>query len=310
MRKRTNLEIKRDFEKISMAAKTAKTLKEIETLTGLSQSMIRTTLKKHQTTLEELKSNQENTKIKSSIDNSFATSRYVIDASVIGAYYFRDYFLRILNDNSKILLTSFTYETLQRIQTYTDVFAEDAKFILETLKCNKDSFEFIPIDEVSNRNIDSIIDYCYSHQENLVLLTANKELAMKACAISLEHHYFRQRVSDDKNRIRTLRCATWYENKLVISNFNSEISSIRVFSNGKEYNDGEKILQVGDDVYIASKKNPDYIAFIHFRIIQINNENNCEIVFSKKIYDRKAISFLSKSDYRNFLYDFYKRHDL
>jgi len=111
-----------------------------------------------------------------------------------------------------------------------------------------------------------------------------------------------------KFKIITLFPARRIEGQLLISEFQTATRSICVCSNGREYEDGVRRLEIGDDVYIATKK-LDYITFAHYRIISLYAKNNCELIYYKRIYDYKHID-LPKPSYKSFINNFKVRHDL
>ena len=69
-----------------------------------------------------------------------------------------------------------------------------------------------------------------------------------------------------------------------------------------------KELKIGDNVFIASKKD-DCITFAHYKMISVEATNNCELIFSRRIYDYSKPD-LPKIVYKNFFKDFLRRHDL
>lgn len=113
---------------------------------------------------------------------------------------------------------------------------------------------------------------------------------------------------DTNSKISTLFPANRIGNKLLISKFLTPTMSIRVCSNSLEYNDGIIELNVGDDVFIATKK-PDYITFAHYKIISLYSENNCELIYSKRFYDYNDID-VPEIAYKSFIKDFKLRHAL
>ena len=126
---------------------------------------------------------------------------------------------------------------------------------------------------------------------------------------NLKTKYFKQTKCVPKsakpsyNKINTLYSANKIGNKLIISRFKSINKSILLISNGEEFTTGIHELKINDDVYVASKK-PDYFTFAHYQMISLNEENNCNLVFSKRIYDTDEILKLPVKRYKTFMQDF------
>ena len=243
-------------------------------------------------------------------------SGFVIDASITGIANFREYLSKICNTQTKIILTSVTIKELEKMQNFKDIDGNDARYLLALAAENHNSFETILIDETLDTPDDCIIKYCADHKKSVTLLTSDKTMALKARMYSVQVHYFKQTrahanskvISNANSRVRTLNPAKRIGNKLFISNFQTHIMSIRVCSNNLEYNDGIRELNVGDDVFISTKKS-DYITFAHYKMISLYAENNCELIYSKRFYDYNDID-VPNSAYKSFIKDFKLRHDL
>lgn len=243
-------------------------------------------------------------------------SGFVIDASITGIENLRDILSKICLTKAKLILTSITIKELERMQNFKDIDGNDARYILALAAENHTSFETVLIDETLDTPDDCIIKYCADNKENVTLLTSDKTMALKARMYSVQVHYFKQtklHVSSKamvttNSKVRTLIPANRIGNKLLISNFQTNTMSICVCSNGLEYNDGIRELNIGDDVFIATKKS-DYITFAHYRMISLYAENNCELIYSKRFYDYKDID-VPKAAYKSFIRDFKRRHDL
>ena len=80
-----------------------------------------------------------------------------------------------------------------------------------------------------------------------------------------------------------------------------------LISNGLEYTDGEHALKIGDDIYLATKK-PEYMTFAHYQITSLSAENNCKLIYSKRIYKAAEILNLPKAGYKSFMRAFKHRH--
>lgn len=352
IQKRTQKEIEKDCKRLKEAAKTATTIKELETLTGLSYAMINTTLSKHPTIFKRIKEqlavNKEKAEaetqkqkeleakakaeekakndamVKEIKQSETVTSNknddvsgFVIDTSITGIENLREYLSKICLTQAKLILTSVTIKELEKMQNFKDIDGNDARYILALAVENHNSFETVLIDETLDTPNDCIIKYCADHKESVTLLTSDKTMALKARMYSVQVHYFKQTKPTansktishtNSNKVRTLIPANRIGNKLLISNFQTNTMSIRVCSNNLEYNDGIRELNVGDDVFIATKKS-DYITFAHYKMISLYAENNCELIYSKRFYDYNDID-VPDSAYKSFIKDFKLRHDL
>ena len=147
--KRTMQQIEKDFKVIRNAAQTATSMKELENITGLSVSMINTTLSKHpviskrikeqlnlnkqkakaeeeerkRSELEARKEAQKVTKQKledenqEDVDiNQNKISGFVIDASIAGTDSLRKNIEKICASKEKIILTSITIKELHMME--------------------------------------------------------------------------------------------------------------------------------------------------------------------------------------------------
>lgn len=342
---RTKKEIEKDCKRLKEASKTATTLKELEEVTGLSYTMIITTLSKHPTIFKRIKEQLVLNKEKATLETPMSEtlletpevsetaplevatetsaetvstkqdencSRFVIDASISGIKHLRNILSQIGLDNGKIILTSITIKELEKLQKRNDIDGNDARYILALAAENPNRFENVLIDETVGIPDDCIVKYCADHKDSVTLLTSDKTMALKARMFSVNVRYFNHFNSPMRthtnSKIMTLIPAKQVRNELFISDFQRRFMSIRVFSNGLEYNEGNKKLKIGDDVLIATKK-LDYITFAHYRMISLRTINNCKLLYNKRFYNDDKID-VSNPLYKSFLQDFKCRHDL
>lgn len=354
MAKRTAKEIEKDCKKIREAAKTAKSIKDIERATNLSYAEINTTMSKHPTIFKRIKQqiavNKEQAQIEKknekevlikaekkarpkeekeaktkvakksiSIEQNIedkGVENYVLDASITGIKSLREYLNEICNTNSKIILTSITIKELESMQEFRDNDGVDARYILALAAENYENFETVLIDESLEIPDDCIIKYCAENKENVVLLTSDKTMALKARMYGVKVNYLKQDSNHISNKprlksnskIRTLIPAKKVANKLLISGFCTRTTGICVYSDGIKYTEGVRELNIGDDVFIATKKK-DYITFAHYKMISLYAENNCELVYSRRIYDNKNID-VKNIKYKSFIEEFKKQYNL
>ena len=82
-----------------------------------------------------------------------------------------------------------------------------------------------------------------------------------------------------------------------------------LISEGIEYTDGMYELKTGDDVYIATKKY-DYMTFAHYKVRHLTEKNNCDLIFSRRIYDEKGVIELPQAGYKSFMRNFKRKKDI
>lgn len=339
--KRTQHEIEKDCNELKKAAKTAKSMRELETMTGLSASQIKTTLSKHPIIFKRIKEDlainkekalheekkrkeleaklkketrlkeKEESKKKPQAEEVVLENKnirgYVIDASITGISHLRESFEKIYaTAKEKIILTSITIKELKRMQNFNDVDAKDAAYILSEAVEKKDKFETVLIDETLDTEDDCIVKYCADNKESVILLTSDKEMALNARMYGVKTEYLKQNKernnSQNDNKIKTLYPAKKIAGNLLITNLQTDNRSICVYSQGKQYNDGICVLKIGDDVFISTKKE-NYITFAHYRVISLYAEENCELIYSKRLYDYNDVD-LPKEEYITFVKDF------
>ena len=350
--KRTTREIEKDLTKIRKAATSAKSMKDIEEATGLSISQITTTLKKHPIIYarikEQLIANKEGLdtheskdissketsapqrKVKIAViasseeskdevrqDNSKAEKdlEYVIDASITGIEQLKDILAKIYSSGKKIILTSITIKELEKMQKFNDDEGNDARYILTLAADKPEAFKTVLIDETLDTPDDCIIKYCADNNQNVVLMTSDKTMSLKARMYSVQVEFYKQPIriknKDTKpiirnnSKTRTLIPAKRIDGKLVLmlSELQSQKLSIVVYSDGIEYTTGVKELKIGDDVYIASEKS-NYFTFSHYRMTSLYLENNCQIIYSARIYNNVDLNRITNASYKAFLKQF------
>lgn len=245
--------------------------------------------------------------------------QFVIDASITGVENLHNILNEIRSTGSKIVLTSITIQELDKMQKFNDTDGNDARRILGMAAANPEDFHCVRIDETAETHDDCIIKYCADNKENVVLLTSDKTMALTARTFGVKTHFLKQTQNNSStksnftynnngSRANTLYAARRVGGKLFISDFTTPYRSILVLSNGIEYKDGVRELKVGDDVYLATKKD-EYLTFAHYHITSLGAENNCKLVFSKRIYDVNEIEDLSVASYKSFMREFYRRVD-
>lgn len=244
---------------------------------------------------------------------------FVIDASIAGIENLHDILSKICAINAKLVLTSITIKELEKMQKFKDIDGKCARRILAIAAENHENFYTVLIDEKLENPDECIIKYCADHKKNVVLLTADKAMALKARMYGVKTQYFKHNNSYTYSNAQpsayttpitsTLLTARRIGGKLFISDLNTDYRSVKVISKGIEHTEGVCELKIGDDVYLATKKT-QYLTFAHYSIISLGLENNCKVVYSKRIYNMSEIENLPKVEYKSFIRDFKCNHDL
>ena len=255
----------------------------------------------HKTSKEGL-NNAEIREIQEDIDKQ----KYVIDASICGIDGIGNH-LMVLMENSIIVLTSITIRELEQMQKFADRFGRDAKFFLAIAAENPESTECVLIDENFEIADDAIINYCYQHKTDVILFTADKTMALKARSLGVKVEFFKHNPNVSSNT-RTLYAAKKDGQKLMLRDLQNASRSITVISQGREYTQGWVELNVGDDVYICSKKDYGSIYFTHFRVISLEPHDNVTQIFHKRLSYNENLSGLSPT-YKSIIRNFKRRFD-
>ena len=349
MARRSQRQIELDCKRIQEIAKTATSMKEIERITGLSQSEIKTSLSKHpriakkvQTQVEEnkiaaeLAAKAQKTQSEQSADESQSAIEkvniednnepdfekgVVIDTSMIEVDVYYDMLCNICATEAKIVLTSVVRQELNKMQfVKKDYKASRARSIMAMAAERPEKFVNVLIDETLATHDDCIVKYCVDNKDRVVLFTADKNMALDAREQAVKVEYFRHDAKEvktlktvqedvDKSDVRTLNPARRVGNKLLIMEMQGTKRDIRVWSDGQEYVDGIVELKIGDDVLIVAKKK-DCITFAHYRMITLYEEYNCKLVYSCRIYEYAKIEELPKGSYKTLAREFWNKHGL
>lgn len=249
----------------------------------------------------------------------------VIDASCVTSKELEDLMANLKTADRKIILTSVTIRELENMQKFRDIVAYDARHILAVAAENPDKFQAVIIDEKLETPDDCIIKYCADNKNRVILLTSDKTMTLKARAYGVQTQYVKKvkrsrteqhmnpNIASQINPYRggqdtTLKIAQKEGKDFVIKDFNSAFKSVLVISGGYEYTHGPRKLKMGDDVYIATKQ-ADSVYFSHYEITSLSEVCNCQLIYSKRIYNRERVLRLPKK-YKSFMGSFRRRHDL
>lgn len=308
--KRTYDQIEKDYLKIRKEAKSSKTFKKLEEKTGLTYSEIITSLKRHPVVYERIKKQfdaGEQTQNKQKVEKNVKQEKsIVLDASVMGVSGIVDL---LKGAKEKIILTSVTVKELAQMQHFEDREAKRARNVLSMAVEEEDRIICEPIDETYENADKCILEFCISNKDNVVLYTSDKEMYIFAKANAVEAKYFKV-VDEPKEDTRAMTffglCKDGKDLILDIDFFNRPWKSIKVISDGVEYDRGEVKLKIGDDIYLASKKRDSgYTSFAHYKVISLWATKNVRLVLSRRLYDLSDIALSYK--YKSFLRDFKRK---
>lgn len=297
MTKRTINEIEKDYRRIKRVVETkpVTSIKEIGKITNLSIAEIKTSLSKHprvsERVLEILENNRKKLKAKEQIEKE------------------------IINDKKEIKEEHKTKITTK--SEYNGSVEKEEKQIVAMISESSNNFHILLIDEELEIPSEKIIKYCNENKDQVELITSDKIMELKARNYGVKAKYIKKEgkesCSTDKskkyeiNRKTTLLIARKSEDKLVIASFNTKYRKTLVISKGKEYTQGIYELKINDEVYLASKKE-NYMTFAHYCITSLKEVDNCQLIYSRRIYNQTDIDNLPKAEYRSFMRDFRRRY--
>lgn len=318
--RRTAQEVEKDYGRIKKYADThpeIASFKEIAIATNLSECQVKKSLEKHPRVYEKLKTlilensdkrktnKAETKKVKNPV------KKYVIDASITGLKEFRKIISDILENGHKLVLTSLTTKELDMMQKYNDLDGKDAKYLLRIAADTPDKVESVLIKDCLPSSDDCIIEYC-KNKSDVILLTADKKMALDARAHGIETEFFKHTKKFTKNKskkfkhknhreLKTLFSTKKRGNKLVISVYESQLKNVLLISNGIEYSSGTHALNIDDDVFVASKKE-GYLTFAHYKVVDNTSvTKNCRLIFFKRFYSEDEINALKSETYKAFM---------
>lgn len=322
MNKRTDYQVKKDLNQIKQAVvgNGAKSIKEISQITGISYYLINKTLSIHPrvgtwikeqmlANAKKVVENLEQNDLRK--EKEVSVKKYVIDTSIIGDAQFQEKIDTILKDSEAILiLTSLMLEEFDKFQNQEKflIKAIDAIKLLNFALRNPKKVQVIPIVQSFEIPDETLLQFC-KQDPNIILLTSNKKMALKAkmSGINVEYSNYQERI--ENHQFRTLFDARYSSKGLKIDLTPTNIRSYAIFSNGIKYETGIKKLKIGDEVFIA-KMHKDYITFSHFKVISLESSNNVLLINAFRIYHKekeKRLAKIKPSSYKSFIKDFYAR---
>lgn len=246
--------------------------------------------------------------------------RYVLDNSVIGKNSLSAFIEEKLENGDKIIITTLFKKGLENVLTNHTSFYDVAVDIFEKIEKDKEHFEVVEVDEDEIYVDDCVIAYCCDSKYKTVLVVASAFRAAKARTYEVKHIYLNEDVQSSeksfekeedkskKEKFYTLSFVKRLSGELVIDEFRTANQYIYLYSKDKIYNDGIRILHVGDEILVAMKKSK-YINFCHYRVCKLTEKENCIQLYHKKIYNMNRLK-ISSTWYKDFLKDVKKILDL
>lgn len=308
MVKRTQNEIERDYKRVKEAAEIVNSFKELEVLTGLKRCEIITSLKKHPRVYNRIKKKFEekqtsNKSVETNASIKKTDKAIVIDTSISGVPDIE----KILEEEPyNIILTQVVIKELSQMQHFNDEEAKRARHILAMPADNEDKFIHELISEDYETADKCILEYCLKNKDGVVLYTADKEMFNFAKVYKVPVKFFKAVSKSDNSRKKALTFAgvekIGKELILDLDRNNTLYKKVRVISNNQEYDEGIVKLNIGDEIFLAADKSEGYVAFAHYKMISLWEDNHCALVFSRRLYDLKKLDFNHR--YKSFLRDF------
>ena len=239
---------------------------------------------------------------------------FVIDASITGSDGLSNLLDKIDTTDHKIIMTSVTIHELEQMQRYKDKDGMDARRILTRAAINKEKYLCKLIDEDLPIADDCIIKYCTDNKDRVMLITSDKTMALKARMYGVDTKFIKQSKNASETtgnvevarRGHSLYIARKVGDKLLLECVNNRFRKYMVISGERKYNAGIVELKKGDDVYVSTHKN-EFYTFAHYRMTSSERiENNCNLVFSRRIYDVEDVDSMPE-EYKLFMKEFIKK---
>jgi len=307
MAKRTSAQIEKDYKRIRVAAKTAKSIVDIQEMTNLSYSEIMVSLKKHPTVLKRIKKQLEEAHTSKTMPESKSKTdeQYiVIDTSITA---FKDIENVLKNEDKKIMMTSVVVKELAQMQHFEDSDAMRARHLLLMAAENEDKFVHKLIDETLETADKCILDFCEKNKDSVLLYTSDKEMYNFAKIYSIPVKFFKAEMNEKKNsKITTFHGTKRVGRDLIIDldSVNTDWRMVKVISEDKEITSGITALKVNDEIFLASQKDK-YVVFAHYKVISLWADDNCSLIFSKRLNNLNKLDFNHR--YKSFLRDFKRK---
>lgn len=253
--------------------------------------------------------------IEENVDDNLASNHSsnaiaVMDTSICGV----PGILSIINLQKKVLVSNLTIKELRKLKaSKRGRDSEDASTILLRLAKNHKPYESVFIKKTSTYVDDSIIEYCEQRKDEVVLFTADQEMAALARGKGITVDFF-ERVpiefdvipngftinADNMGKIITLDAINYVAGDLTIRLNNiANQKNMAIITQRKQPTAKRKpvFLSVGDEIFIA-KLRDNCVILSHFKVCKLSKKDNCEVVFSAKIFNKNGVENLPRDEYK------------
>ena len=234
------------------------------------------------------------------------TDAYVLDASFSGCKNFNGVYKKIIESQSKIILTSITIRELKKLCLYV----EGKRVTESSIKANRilsdatkypDKFIKCYVKRTINPD-DNIIDFCVRHLEHVTLLTSDKEMALLAESRGVKVEYYRTKSEGnfDFTKILTLS----HDNCITEFDTDNKYIMVKSGKNGKKITSGKYKISSGDEIF-AIIKNENVYRFFHYRI----NKSQVPSLIYNRLFSINDIESLPRKEYKKFVQDYLSKQE-
>lgn len=237
----------------------------------------------------------------------------MLDASIMGVLCLRDLLKAFLKAKKTLLLNSVTKRQLESMISFNDSVGDDAAFVLSLFKEFSNLCLLVNIDESYQNDTECILQYCYAHRADIILLTSNKMMSRDAGCYGIPFYYIPYSVTaghgQHQYKVVTFIPARKFGDKLIVSLIPNSTLFFKLFSGNNVYELGTHELKVGDNILMVKKSQALY-HFAHYRIISLNMTNNSELIYGRQITRDADINKLPLRLYTEFIKDFESRYNI
>lgn len=319
-------DINKRLEQIILASETCDSMSGISKVTGLSKFIVKNTLSKFPTEAEKVKENlaknkeeskaeaEENKAKNRTSNNSNDFSFVMLDTSISGTEDIFHILETYVKEGKKLALTDVMLEELANVQKGSTKQAESAREFLYIIMDNLSSFQlFKAKHEMTEKETadEAIIKSCVELDNNVLLLTSDKEMYIKAMLQNVNTRYLPKVIEEREKQLFDLRKKKAKRNivefadifikngKAIYRDRNRDNQYIKVFSRNKKEKQGKAIvLEKGDHIFICTAKE-DYMTFADYEIYD-TTVNKVNMRFNFRIYNCDPVIDFAQPDYKKF----------
>ena len=325
--KRNASQDKKRLNKILKASETCKSFAEISKKTGFSYFVIKSNLAKfpeEEKAINEILSRnkgenvepktngkkeiKEKTTKKTQNNKTEHQSIVMLDTSVVEIPKIFDILKEYVEEKNILGVTDVMLEETANLQKIQDTTGKRAVNMLYIIMDNIDFFKLYEVKHKMRKGEteDEAIIKCAINTEGSLLLTADKEMYIKAILKGGKSRYLERNENnprkamkffpepedekkvDNKPKMVELVDTQNISGKLVYVIKNRKDQFVRVFSSEGKVKEGNNIcLEIGDYVYIYTMKE-EYSTFADYEVCDIQS-NKCALRFSRRIYNMDSL---------------------